>query len=375
MLTKDELVSQFNEFSTESNILSDFLNNAPNDAIESIDKIGLILLAPENFALGIMEDLLLYLEKKNLIFLDFTIKDQLSDEDLTLLYLPNCKPFVPVFIPNDFRWWLIKQRFTMGPVCAILVGSKDCGTNSIPRLLEGLKGYRVPYKAKVNSIRAKFPSINGILNLVHTSHNSAFVLREGSIFFDLKRIIQSILIARDKGNQGTFSAQYIYNNYLKGYDFHQESSKSFFEVYFRLQHKILNRLTFKEKVNTETVSQLFVLVNDGIRIATENYVKREELFTLAFSIIISQKEIIISNFPSINKKEFLFVNDPVNCLLNSFYTLVSLENAHNVDWIEYIKLLDAFGITVSEWEELVIETTLFNINQEFPEALINKLRQ
>ncbi|MDG5788614.1 nucleoside-diphosphate kinase [Evansella sp. AB-P1] len=359
-MKKEVLIQQFLEFTDNLEECNDFIQSCNQNILTKIDQIGLVLIAPESFALGITNRVIKFLEFNDLVVLDINIINKLSDEDLSRLYLPPIKPYTPKYISSDFRWWLIEKRFRFGPVCALLVGSKYNIKSTIPEKLAKVKGYRIPYFAESNSLRATLPSINGILNLVHTSHNSAFVLREGKIFFDHINIIKAIEKSEEikLGKRCYITSEEIETNYLRGYQSAIQDSGSFFQIYFNIQQRILRILS--SSTDNEIIKTLLRLANKGYDQSVIK-LKRNQLLETFLDIIEDQKQLIKCK----NNNE-LQINSELESLYTAFLFFLNYQTASYYNWIDFIKILELSGLKISEWERLVILTTLFKADTDLP---------
>lgn len=354
MVSKEDLINQYKQLSFYSQNCNNFIPSVSDKVISASDQVGLIYIAPESFLMGITREILVFLEEKGYVFLEVNVIDKLTEEQIGRLIALELEP--------SFRWWLIERRFTLGPIAALLVCKKEKSSEFL-KDLKKLKGYKFPLKADETSLRSKLPAINGLFNLMHASDDTAAVLRDSDYFFNVQQIEEAIKksIQVQNGQKVGLSINEIVNKYFLGYQ-GDRKTVTFFELYFKLVYRIHARIKL---FSGEFISsELQELIAQGIKVSTSGISRWEEREKI-LPIFYEMKKIIKST-------DSEYLNSNAIGLLNIFRDLVVLDGSLNKDWLAFLNKLEGYGIGIEYFHKLVIASTLFFINDEYPE-LVNKM--
>jgi len=229
----DDLLEKYSDITPDNGLCIDFLSLAGPTEIRNLDYLGLILITPETFILGRVDQLLRRFDLDGLIPIDCAVIDTLSEDQVSYMFIPN-------WIPERFRWWLFSNRFKLGPTAAILV--THLGDMNIHTKLAKTKGFRIPMKASEGTWRRDFGAINGVLNLVHTADNPAYVLRNGGPFFSTERFVNASSragkIRSGDSSDLDWNDTWVYG--LAGFNNRNSLNLSFLGTYLNVLQRILH---------------------------------------------------------------------------------------------------------------------------------------
>jgi hypothetical protein len=348
-MKKQDLLEQFRQITPDVDYCQRFLQLATDDEVEQLRHLGLILIAPESFALRVVDQLIDRISRSGFIALDLVVVDRLTEDELAAMFIPG-------WIPERFRFWLIQRRFMMGPTAAIPV--THFGTEDIAESLKSRKGYRIPAQAEPGTWRAELPSINGVLNLLHTADDPAYVLRNAAPFFSAERhvrVLRKMCAIRSGADQGLdWEALKRYG--LAGYQAATRKCGSFFEVYFALLQRLLSRQWER------TQHPLFVAAQDQIakvlRSEVESDLRGGTLTTFeAIAAVAKCTEYCESHVAHLIR------------------LLAQLDQAHKVAWDRVLPQVEATGVSLDDWEKLILLTTLYYTDQELSAPLLTACRE
>lgn len=342
--TVDDLRHQFENFTTDTSLFFDISSKLSSETINNLNDFGFILFAPECFKLGVAYDIFLDIISRGFMILDLKILEKINEEQLSNLYLPQVKPYIPAYIPSDFRWWLLQKRFSAGPIAGLIVKKTTIDNVSCHDLLGKNKGFRIPYRADKQTIRNSFPAINGILNLIHTSDDAAFFIRESTAIFTTTELAEVLELKKESDPK-------VLQNALIMYQDCSNELNSFFSVYYKTIFLILHRnsIICEKKIRDQIVE---MMPSDNI---TESW---EERTGKLLNFVTGAKEKLFSDISPKSLKA-----SPNAIVLDSFLNFTPGENG---SWLEILELIRAAGIKLSNWEELVLLSSLYYFKDFFP---------
>lgn len=348
-MKKQELLEEFRQITPDIDYCQRFLQLATDDEIEHLPHLGLILIAPESFALGVADQLIDRISRSGFVALDLAVADPLTEDELAAMFIPG-------WIPERFRFWLIQRRFMMGPTAAIAVTHYE--SEDIADSLKRRKGYRIPAQAEPGTWRAELPSINGVLNLLHTADSPAYVLRNGAPFFSAERHVRALrkVDAIRSGAEQGHDWEELKRYGLAGYQSATRRCGSFFEVYLGLLQRLLSRQWER------TPHPLFVAAQEQIakvlRSEVESDLRGGTLTTFeAIAAVAKCTEYCESHVAHLIR------------------LLTQLDQADKVAWDRVLPQLQLAGVSLDRWEELILLTTLYYTDQELSPPVLTACRE
>ena len=331
----DDLVRAYRQITPDSEPCEAFLRAAHLQDFTEMAHFGLVLIAPECFAVGTACALADKMHELGLIPLDVELIDRLGDEAISAM-------FVPGWIPSRYRFWLVQRRFRIGATAAVLV--THVGSRPIAEVLASAKGDRIPRLAAVSTWRGDLPSVNGVLNLVHTADGPEYVVRNGIPFFTAQRLASAFHSARQirNGRPAELTWARIRQNVLLAYDCQTRVCPSFFSAYFTLLARILSLEWLSRKCSKVESAQ-----QATARALSESDLKSGSLPTRRDAIRA------VADLYS----ERTRIGTPREKLATA---LISLDLAASVDWDTKLQqLLNPVGVWLDPWHSLVLMATLY----------------
>jgi hypothetical protein len=352
-MKKQELIEEFRQITPDIDYCQRFLKLATDDEIDDLPHLGLILIAPESFALGVADQLIDRISRSGFVALDLTVADPLTEDEVAAMFIPG-------WIPERYRFWLIQRRFMMGPTAAIAITHHE--TEDIADSLKRRKGFRIPAQAEPGTWRAELPSINGVLNLLHTADSPAYVLRNAAPFFSAERHVRAlrkvnaIRSGAEQGLDWEDLKRYGLAGYQAGYQSGTRKCGSFFEVYFGLLQRLLSRQWER------TPHQLFVAAHAQIAKVLHSSVEGDlrggtQTTFAAIAAVAKCTEYCESHVAHLIR------------------LLTQLDQAYKVAWDRVLPQLQLAGVSLDRWEELILLTTLYYTDQELSQPLLAACRE
>lgn len=345
----EELLEQFRRITPDDGYCNQFVSLADEQEIDDIEHLGLVLVAPETFALGVTSALCDKIKESGFHPVDLAVADALTEEEVAAMFIPG-------WIPERYRFWLIQRRFMMGPTAAILVTHH--GSEPIGDLLQRAKGYRIPIKAVAGTWRGDLPSINGVMNLVHTADAAPYVLRNGAPFFPPERLVMALrrVAAIRSGRAQPLGWEDIKHYALAGYARGDTRCGSFFQVYFRSLARLLARQWARARHPhlEEALGSINALV--GSR-------GHEDL--------LGGTGATLRAIQATSRCEHL-CEPPAGTLIR---LLTHLHRAHLVRWDRVLPEFAAAQVTLDRWETLILFSTLYYTDQELSAELLDACRE
>lgn len=304
------------------------------EELRDLPYIGLILLAPETFALGCALPLIRRLESDGFVPLDVAIADPLSEDQIAAMFVPSMQP-------RRYRFWLIASRFQMGPTAALLVTHPDAEpTGSI---LQRRKGHRLPIRADIGTWRGDFGAISGVLNLIHTADEPIHMIRQSAPFFSAERVSRALTNAgafRRTHEKPAFRWSDVARYSVLPFERPNSSCRSFRSVYLAVLRRI---------------------------IAVEWLETRDPDFAVAERELAAVAKVAATSTGS------QCWNLPATSAVaarsrSAFHTilaaLLDVESMPNVAWDRELARLLAAGIGIDPWEKLILLSTLYYADEE-----------
>lgn len=309
-------------------------------------EVGMVLLCPEVFEMRLAVEIIQFLKTNGFEIINFNFVPYYNKELIG--------HHIPVSISDNFRWWLIQERFSLGPVMAILIRS-TAGLAAFSSL-KTLKGFRIPSKASPESLRASLPSVNGLLNLIHTPDDFSFFLRDAEPFFSPEEINAS-LHHKDKKEIENISKRLL--NYFHFLSKPQRKNITFVKtlssVIFRLFYRI-----YIEKPEKEVAAFINSLANFRQELNSEKTIIGSGAILSEW--LISRKNQLLDIFEIFDNSE----NRKIVLSLSIIKQLIDFKNYNFYNWAEIRDSLLPVGIHLNEWDELIMQSTYLELNHEFP---------
>ncbi|MDG5788617.1 nucleoside-diphosphate kinase [Evansella sp. AB-P1] len=357
MNSKLELLNRMNKLLFYKDYYNEFIKNLSNNQLNNLNQLGLVLIAPESFKLGIIDDILTYLKDYEIVVIDAAIIDRFNEEHLA--------EFIPESIPKFFRWWLIEQRYTKGPIGALLVcPKKELEITTLEKLKE-IKGYRLPSIAEQYTLRSRLPSVNGLLNLIHTPDDVVHLIRDLSPFFSMDKVTRALNIIPEIQTQKNvgLSIHDIKNYYFSGYLTKNRYYYNLFAtLYLQFLHRLISIVLLNTNKSEETILEIQKVVNEGLNrqqnIQGTRHLSLKELENTLNKI----KNLYLEFNENIFTEKYKFMEVfKYKLLWEILYDLINLQDISYKNWQTVFYQLKQCDVYITEWEELVLVSTLFQL--------------
>lgn len=337
--TPDGLRQAFLQSTPDPEVCDRFLAVASPDLLPNLDRLGLILIGPETFALGVTRPLLAAIDAAGFLPVDLALQDRLSQEQVATM-------FFPTWVPQRFRWWMIEQRFSMGHTAALLVTHRS--GDAIGDRLREAKGYRIPRLARDGTWRKDLGAINGVLNLVHTADGPVDVLRNTAPFFAPERLAAALERgpAMQSGAMPALQWSALSSYGLMGFDQPTGWCASFLTVYF----KVLRRL----------LAQEWIAAPHPLLEAAQERIA--PLLLLPLPPDGPQTHAVIQAIRAVARCEAVCSGITQQLVR----LLTHLREAPQVEWDRWLGRFAEAGLRLDPWEKLILITTLYYADVELP---------
>jgi len=331
-MSYDALREKFMAIHGDPAPLDRFLEHAPASALEGIEHLGLLIIAPEAFARGVGRAITDKVESAGFILLDSAVLDPMTMDEIGMM-------FVPRWMPARFRWWLLEERYRMGPSVALLLSHNE--GNPIAARLDQGKGRAQPQLAAVGTWRRELGALNGVLNLMHTSDGPPELVRHATPFFGAQRLARALNAARAVRNGASPPTSWhaLRESTLGGLDSDPPVCPRFIEAYASL----LLRLLFTARTGGDQLAQACRAL-EYLRTQGQVWGLPEEGLA-AVSLV----------------RRCLPVLPPPTALL-----IDALTDLPQCRYRQWERLLDcrATGLPLDRWSRLVLMSTLFFADRE-----------
>lgn len=276
-----------------------------NDAIKNL---GAIFLGYDTFLQGEVLSIVNYLENKGFNILKCKVKSRLDRSEAEDIFLAD-----NAHINSGFKWWMVSDLVTSGPMACILVHFPECKENCLTEL-NYLKGPGDPFENTSETIRGKFKSINIAMNLIHVPDNYSDFMKDTSPFFkvdEIREMVDTISknnMFKEKGGNYLSKRE---NFELEFYSERMNSDYSFFKSLYHLKFEILKSLNTNSLERDYLIEVCIdfqnVIDNDrNTRVLTMRQILHTENYNVDL-ILTSLKELI--SFEKDLTKIIYFVND------------------------------------------------------------------
>jgi hypothetical protein len=312
-----------------------FVALAREGELDLLARLGLVLITADCFAQGASRDLLREIRLSGFLPLDISIVEHLREDEVAAMFLPAS-------LPLEYRFWLLKERFALGPSAALLVTHPTA--KNVGAALAAAKGDRHPMRAVKHGWRTRLPAINGLLNLVHTADSPAHLIRNAQPFYSTERL----LAAARNVNAPPQSTWNQIEAILAAHELISSGCRSFSSVYLDLLERLVGH------ASREMINKGFVTAQDQI----------------ASSMASLDAEAILRAIRAASAC-CTFCDPSIENLLR---TLTDLNDASSVDWDEWLLQLGRTGIVLDRWESLILRTTLYFADQDLPRELLHEIR-
>lgn len=153
-----------------------------------LKQFAFMIITPDGVRRGLASEILKFLLKHVQFEIKMAKMGTITNRQLELLYK---YAFKRMFLKGELvYWWLLQESWRVGPCVALLLYSKDFTEGAFVDFLLNIKGdYNDPDKQK---LRSYFASTSMIMNIIHSSDDNYNMIREASLFFDNKDIINTI---------------------------------------------------------------------------------------------------------------------------------------------------------------------------------------
>jgi len=344
----------------------DGLNNLTVD-IEKVTKenlirihgLGVIFLGVDTFLQNEVNSIIKFFMGKGFNILKICLRKRLTRSEVENLFLPNNS----CLNCGDFRWWMIQDSMSLGPLMAVIVHLSDSTSdNNCLKRLNFYKGKGDPFEGKPGTIRNDFSAINISMNLIHIPDNYSDFVKDIAPFFsvsEIESILNDTKLIESRGMKG--------KNYLSKielFDIYINSrvnnyKHSFFRSLYITKFELLKAI----KGIYEEITQLLDICIDYI-ITIEKELNRFENLKLMRERNV--KEIVLVN--EISRKIRSEIGNPElsNELLLiemsdfkkiSSYLAFCNEDNYNFVSERFISDIEAEGIVLSAIDRHIILTT------------------
>jgi len=324
------------------NLKKEILSLAREKELKNLSKLVFAMIKPAAFARGLAPEIIEWLHHKGFRIALAKLKD-LRGKELDELY---------VFVKRKYHesWWIMERAYSMAPALAMVLVGDSNGFEHASARLRSLIGPTTPEAGKQGNLRYDLKGVNRVFNIIHISDDPAAALRESSVFFDKKEVLESL----NSDNEAEIGMLELRpSNVIR---------LSRWDIFSRLKarcNSILGSNELQELLDIESK-----IVSKGLSFDEE----RSELFPieikiseLAHSLKEKAKEEAIdkarSNLSLKDKKIWDTIDDKLlaaQCIELLSDELLLIEE-QNFDLV-LLWMIDR-GVIVDEWEEIITHST------------------
>ncbi len=364
-MQRQDLRSSYLDLTPDPDIVDDLLAHASDEQVAALPRLGLAVIGPEAFGLGVAGNLAQRLAADGLRIVGMQAR-WLTEDDTAAM-------FVPGWLPERFRWWMIQRRWTSGHSAALLVSPDD--TTEAGATLSANKGYRIPTEASPGTWRGDFPSINGVLDLLHTADSPAHVLRNAWPFFTSAQLCA----AADAVTAGTALSPGQVADDLRAWE-QPGQCRPFELVYLQLLHRLLAQAdgTAAADLRADLSASARVIGADHClrtehsrepkpparALAKVNDLTERSTGRLASPLIPAWGPQLRSVITRV--AEYARTTPGTSAWLDP---LTDLPGARHRQWDRIIAALQAERLVANDWDALILLTTLYYTDQELVHLL------
>ncbi len=152
--------------------------------LKNLHGLVFAMIKPAAFTRGLAPEIVQWLHQVGFKIVLYKF-GEVKGEELDKLYL---------FVKRKYQesWWIMERAYSMAPALAmVLVGNKNNHEHACARLRD-LIGPTTPEAGTKGNLRYDLKGVNRVFNIIHVSDDPAAALRESSVFFELKEVIESI---------------------------------------------------------------------------------------------------------------------------------------------------------------------------------------
>lgn len=168
-----------------TNLKKEVMELSKENQLKNLHKLVFAMIKPAAFARGLAPKVVQWLHQKGfrITLLRFL---EVRGKELDELYL---------FVKRKYHesWWIMERAYSMAPAIAmVLVGDQNSHEHACAKLRE-LIGPTTPEAGSKGNLRYDLKGVNRVFNIIHVSDDPAAALREASVFFDLKEVLESLV--------------------------------------------------------------------------------------------------------------------------------------------------------------------------------------
>ncbi len=167
-----------------ANLKKEVLSLATEEQLRNLSKLVFAMIKPAAFARGLAPKVIEWLHLKG-FRIALARFGQVKGKELDDLYL---------FVKKKYQesWWIMERAYSMAPAIAmVLVGSRNDYEHACAKL-RNLIGPTTPEAGSMGNLRYDLKGVNRVFNIIHISDDPAAALRESSVFFDIKEVLETL---------------------------------------------------------------------------------------------------------------------------------------------------------------------------------------
>ncbi|MFF2483007.1 nucleoside-diphosphate kinase [Paenibacillus sp. NPDC058071] len=326
---------------------------------EKVERLGAIFLGADAFFQGEVMPIIQFLEDNGFTILRANVKRRLTRNESEEIFLLGSDHLTK----NEyFRWWMVNDLVTSGPMTSLLVYSADEQSTCLAQL-NRLKGAGDPFYNTNDTIRGKFNSVNIAMNLVHVPDNYKDIMKDTAPFYTQEELEAAVQTGLENVQQAGRRGQTLLPRHelfeLKYFSSQLGRNYSFFKSLYLCKYEILRGIADdygqKSLLRELCIGYLEDLGQNRIanlsgmrRIIGEEKALANELFLKIKNEIAAADD---SNAEYVNAK----------CTeLNHLYTYLCLSDEdafHNVK-DKQLQQLQSVNPILTDKDELILLTTL-----------------
>lgn len=310
-----------------------------------LDKYGMVLLGPDSFEQKEVKNILNFFENNDFKLVNLKIK-RLNRTETETLFLPTSTCVKCA----DLKWWMIQDSANQGEfLCALFYCKTANSEENCLNKLNRFKGKSNPLLNNKGVIRYDYAAINVCLNLIHIPDTYGDFFKDVSAFYRISEIAD-IINSGQKDNNNLINKMYEIN-LLEDKDEKYWFETVLYKLKFRLACMIkdeVNLMHYYRKMN-EKLRKEPSRENRNKLIASSIDEEKTQINNLIKNRILRIKE--DSSWECL-QREIREIN--ILRILNIF-TIPTVYKEYDKDI--YMEL-QAYGLFVSNFEKLILNTTM-----------------